>query len=88
MHERGRIALVTGAGTGIGKRTALLLWHAGYAVVLAGRRVEPLEQTVHEAGVSSARTLVMATDVRDPDAVSALFAATEAKIGRLDVVVQ
>lgn len=86
MHERGRIALVTGAGTGIGKRTALLLWHAGYAVVLAGRRVEPLEQTVHEAGVSSARTLVMATDVRDPDAVSALFAATEAKIGRLDVL--
>jgi NADP-dependent 3-hydroxy acid dehydrogenase YdfG len=55
MHERGRIALVTGAGTGIGKRTALLLWHAGYSVVLAGRRVEPLEQTVHEAGVSSAR---------------------------------
>ena len=81
-----RIAMVTGAGSGIGKRTALLLWQAGYSVVLAGRRLEPLEQTVQEAGVASARTLVLATDVRDPAAVSALFTATEAKYGRLDVL--
>jgi NAD(P)-dependent dehydrogenase (short-subunit alcohol dehydrogenase family) len=81
-----RVALVTGAGTGIGKRTSLLFWEAGYSVVLAGRRVEPLEQTVQEAGVSDSRTLVMPTDVSDPEAVSALFAATEAKFGRLDVL--
>ena len=82
----GRIALVTGAGTGIGKRTALLLLEAGYSVVLAGRRVEPLEQTVQEAGVSNSRTLVVSMNVSDPKAVSALFAATQDTFGRLDVV--
>src|SRR5690606_9047050 len=86
MHSTGRIALVTGAGTGIGKRTALLLWEAGHAVVLAGRRVEPLQQTVEEAGVPESRALVMSTDVSDPEAVAALFAATLDKFGRLDVL--
>lgn len=86
MNETGRIALVTGAGTGIGKRTSLLLWEAGYSVVLAGRRLEPLEQTVQEARVPSSRTLVMPTDVSDPTAVAALFAATVDKFGRLDVL--
>jgi NAD(P)-dependent dehydrogenase (short-subunit alcohol dehydrogenase family) len=86
MNTTDRIAIVTGAGTGIGKRTALLLWEAGYSVVLAGRRVEPLEQVVHEAEVSNSRALVMPTDVRDPEAVSALFAATVDKFGRLDVL--
>src|SRR5262249_4225533 len=81
-----RIALVTGAGSGIGKRTVLLFWEAGYSVVLAGRRIEPLEQTVQEAGVSPSRALVMSTDVSDPDAVSALFTATLDKFGRLDVL--
>lgn len=78
--------MVTGAGTGIGKRTVLMLWEAGYSVVLAGRRIEPLEQTVQEAGVSSERVLMMPTDVRDPEAVAALFAATVDKFGRLDVL--
>jgi NAD(P)-dependent dehydrogenase (short-subunit alcohol dehydrogenase family) len=86
MNLTNRVAIVTGAGTGIGKRTSLLLWEAGYCVVLAGRRVEPLEQTVREAGVSTSRTLVMSADVSDPEAVSALFAATEDKFGRLDVL--
>ena len=86
MNQTSRVALVTGAGTGIGKRTSLVLLEAGYSVVLAGRRIEPLEQTVQEAGVSNARTLVISTDVSNPEAVSALFAATENKFGRLDVL--
>jgi NAD(P)-dependent dehydrogenase (short-subunit alcohol dehydrogenase family) len=86
MNATGRVALVTGAGTGIGKRTSLLLWEAGYCVVLAGRRVEPLEQTIQEGRVPSSRALAMSTDVTDPQSVSALFAATEDKFGRLDVL--
>lgn len=86
MKVTDRIALVTGAGSGIGKRTSLLLLEAGYCVVLAGRRLEPLEQTVQEAGVANSRTLMMATDVSDPVAVTALFAATLSKFGRLDVL--
>jgi len=86
MNLTSRIAIVTGAGTGIGKRTSLLLLKAGYSVVLAGRRLEPLEQTVQEAGVPNSRTLVMPLDVRDPQAVSSLFAATEDRFGRLDVL--
>jgi NAD(P)-dependent dehydrogenase (short-subunit alcohol dehydrogenase family) len=86
MNEQARIALVTGAGSGIGKRTSLLLFQAGYSVVLAGRRGEPLERMVQEAGVSPSRSLIMPTDVSDPQAVSALFAATEEKFGRLDVL--
>jgi len=81
-----RIAIVTGAGTGIGKRTSLLLLEAGYSVVLVGRRSEPLQQTVQEAGVPNSRTLVISTDVTDPQAVASLFAATEDTFGRLDVL--
>ncbi len=86
MNSTNRIALVTGAGTGVGKRTSLLLWQAGYSVVLAGRRIAPLQQLVQEAGVPESRTLLMSTDITDPQAVAALFAATEAKFGRLDVL--
>ena len=86
MNATNRIAVVTGAGTGIGKAASLALLQAGYSVVLAGRRIEPLQQLVKEASVEDSRTLVMSTDVSDPDAVNALFAATEAKFGRLDVL--
>ncbi|MBI1279850.1 MAG: SDR family NAD(P)-dependent oxidoreductase [Anaerolineaceae bacterium] len=86
MNATNRIALVTGAGTGIGKRTTQLLWEAGYSVVLAGRRIEPLQQLVQEAGIPDSRTLVVSTDISDPDAVAALFAAVEAQFGRLDVL--
>lgn len=84
--ENGKIAIVTGAGSGVGKQTTLALFEAGYAVALAGRRTEPLEQTVADAKVDSARALVVATDVADPDAVKQLFAATKARFGRLDLL--
>src|ERR1700738_5124038 len=81
-----RTAVVTGAGTGIGKAVALGLLHKGYNVALAGRRREPLEQVVAEAGLSGTRALVVPTDVSDPGSVSQLFAKTQATFGRLDLL--
>jgi NAD(P)-dependent dehydrogenase (short-subunit alcohol dehydrogenase family) len=80
-----RIAIVTGAGTGIGKHSALALLREGYAVVLAGRRKELLEATAKEAP-PGARTLVVPTDVGDPGSVRALFARTTETFGRLDLL--
>ena len=85
MSTYTKVALITGAGTGIGKASALALVREGYAVVLAGRRIELLEATTKEAG-SEAKTLVVPTDVSDPDATRALFATTKATFGRLDVL--
>ena len=85
MSSADKVAIVTGAGTGIGRSAALALAKAGYAVTLAGRRVEPLEETAKLAGVQ-ARTLAVPTDVGDPASVKALFAATQEAFGRLDVL--
>ena len=85
MSTYTKVALITGAGTGIGKASALALIREGYAVVLAGRRTELLEATTEEAG-SEAKTLVVPTDISDPDATRALFASTKATFGRLDVL--
>jgi len=81
-----KIALVTGAGTGIGRAVALALARDGYAVVLAGRRREPLEKTASEAASSGATTLAVPTDIRDREAVHALFARTKETFGRLDLL--
>jgi NAD(P)-dependent dehydrogenase (short-subunit alcohol dehydrogenase family) len=81
-----RIALVTGAGTGIGKHSALALLREGYAVVLAGRRKELLEATAREGEASGSRVLVVPTDVGDPSSVKALFARTAETFGRLDLL--
>ena len=78
-----KVALVTGAGSGIGRAAAMALSRDGFALVLAGRRREPLEQT---ATALAGESLVVPTDVGDPDAVAALFEATCAKYGRLDVL--
>ncbi len=86
MDTRSKVAIVTGAGTGIGRAVAIGLLEADYAVVLAGRRQGPLEQAVLEAGAHGAHALVVPTDVGDPDAVRALFAATRERFGRLDVL--
>ena len=80
------MAIVTGAGTGIGRAVAIGLLEADYAVVLAGRRQARLEQAVLGAGAHGEHALVVPTDVGDPDAVRALFAATRDRFGRLDVL--
>jgi NAD(P)-dependent dehydrogenase (short-subunit alcohol dehydrogenase family) len=82
----GRVAIVTGAGSGIGRAAALALLGDAYSVVLAGRRKEALEGTIAEAGDAASRALVVPTDVGDPESVRTLFDATEAAFGRLDVL--
>jgi NAD(P)-dependent dehydrogenase (short-subunit alcohol dehydrogenase family) len=81
-----KIALVTGAGSGIGKATALGLLHEGYSVVLAGRRIDALEQTAAAAGTDRARALAIVADVGDPNSVRTLFARTKEVFGRLDLL--
>ncbi len=85
MATVSKTAIVTGAGTGVGKAAALALLADGYNVVLAGRRAEPLAEVIAASG-ASARALALPTDVANPDSVKALFAATVAKFGRVDVV--
>jgi len=81
-----RIALVTGAGSGIGKQISLALLREGYAVVLAGRREEALQETVKAAGEFGGNALVVSADVSDPASVKNLFAKTKEKFGRLDLL--
>jgi NAD(P)-dependent dehydrogenase (short-subunit alcohol dehydrogenase family) len=86
MASNGKVALVTGGGSGIGKASALALAREGFAVVVAGRRPEPLNAVVGEIEGMQGRALGVPTDVGDPASVEALFAATRAKFGRLDVL--
>jgi NAD(P)-dependent dehydrogenase (short-subunit alcohol dehydrogenase family) len=81
-----RVALVTGAGSGIGRAVALGLSRAGFGVVLAGRRLPELERTAGMAQTSSDRMLAVACDVTVPDSVSALFARIREEFGRLDLL--
>jgi NAD(P)-dependent dehydrogenase (short-subunit alcohol dehydrogenase family) len=83
---KSKVAIVTGAGTGIGKQTTLALLREGYAVALAGRRAEPLVATVAQAGPAGARAIAVPTDVTDPASVRALFARTREAFGRLDLL--
>ncbi|HSI39803.1 MAG TPA: SDR family oxidoreductase [Xanthobacteraceae bacterium] len=83
MAETDKIAMVTGAGTGIGRAAALALGAAGFTLVLAGRRAAPLEALAAELGGSA---LAVPTDITDPESVAALFAKTKDAFGRLDVL--
>ena len=86
MSSNGKVAVVTGAGSGIGRQTTLAFLQEGYSVALAGRRMGPLEKTAAEAGSDKSRALVVPTDVADPDAVHSLFVRTKDAFGRIDVL--
>jgi NAD(P)-dependent dehydrogenase (short-subunit alcohol dehydrogenase family) len=81
-----KVAIVTGAGTGIGKYAALALMREGYAVVVAGRRLELIEAAAGEGRGTGASVMAVQTDVRDPESVRNLFAKTREAFGRLDVL--
>ena len=85
MTTHGRVAIITGAGRGIGKATALAFLRDGYRVALAGRHRDTLAETAAASGAGD-RALVVPTDVADPDAVEALFAQVRAAFGRVDVL--
>src|SRR5712692_8407227 len=86
MAANGKVALVTGGGSGIGKASALALAREGFAVVVAGRRSEPLQAVVSEIESVQGKALGVPTDVGNPASVEALFARTKATFGRLDVL--
>jgi NAD(P)-dependent dehydrogenase (short-subunit alcohol dehydrogenase family) len=86
MSPSQKVAVVTGAGSGIGKAVALALAGDGYAVVLAGRRSDRLDQAVRDGHAHARQLLAVATDVADPESVKALFARTKERFGRLDLL--
>ena len=86
MASETKVALITGAGSGVGRSVALAFLKDGYTVVLAGRRQDALAETIQQSGASADRVLAVPTDVTDPKSVRALFDATKAKFGRLDVL--
>ncbi len=86
MTPTQKVAIVTGAGSGIGKASALALMKEGYAVVFAGRRKDRLEAAAAEGTGTPGKSLVVPTDVSNPEAIKALFAKTKETFGRLDVL--
>jgi len=86
MSQNNKVALVTGAGSGIGRAVALALLEDGFSLVLAGRRAEPLQSVVEQALAAGGEALAVPTDVRDEQSVAQLFATIEEVHGRLDVI--
>ena len=86
MSPKGKVAIITGGGTGIGKASALALVKNGYSVTIAGRRTEPLAETISEAGEAGSRMLGVETDVSNPDSIKHLFAKSQETFGRLDLL--
>jgi NAD(P)-dependent dehydrogenase (short-subunit alcohol dehydrogenase family) len=86
MSSSSKIAIVTGAGSGIGRAVALALLREGYSLALAGRRPDALAETAARAGTDAGRALAVPTDVTDPASVAALFAKTREAFGRLDLL--
>ena len=88
MSNEPAVALVTGAGSGIGRAVCHALLKQDYCVVLAGRRLEPLQETVDLAAVEPERSLCVPTDVGKPEQVKSLFEQCQASFGRLDLLFQ
>jgi NAD(P)-dependent dehydrogenase (short-subunit alcohol dehydrogenase family) len=86
MNSSNKIALITGAGTGIGRAVSLALAEEGYTVVVIGRRLEPLAQVADEVAKLGRRALAMTADVSNEESVSVLFSRVEAELGRLDLL--
>lgn len=86
MSGQGKIAMITGAGSGIGRAVTLAMMKEGYSVVLAGRRQDALDETVKLGASYGVQTLAVSTDLGDPKAVATLFAKTKERFGRLDVL--
>lgn len=86
MAGHDKVAIITGAGSGVGRAVAIAFLKDGYRTVLAGRRADALEETIRLSGAPAEQALAVPTDVTKPDSVKALFAATKAKFGRLDVL--
>jgi len=86
MSAAGKVAIVTGGGSGIGRAVALALVGEGYSVVVAGRRRDALEATAQAAGANAKHVLAVPTDVADPESIRALFARAESAFGRLDLL--
>lgn len=85
-HSNNKVALVTGAGAGIGRAAAKALLHGGYQVVLTGRNLEKLQKAISDIGGNENNCLAVTCDVGNPEQVKKLFAATKAKFGRIDVL--
>ncbi len=86
MPGHNKVAIITGAGSGVGRAVAIAFLKDGYRTVLAGRRLDALEETIALSGAAADQALAVSTDVTKPDSVRALFAATKDKFGRLDVL--
>ena len=86
MSTTTKVALVTGAGSGVGRYAALALLNDGYSVVLAGRRVDALDETIRMSTQSDASSLAVPTDITDPKAVNILFQSTKDRFGKLNLL--